>query len=180
MINWVNDGQVGIARHLKCLVGDSFINTLTDQAEYALPVGMFEPIKVIEVSSGLELHSVEYRLLSRDNNAWRTITGTPYLYYFKGDKLGLYPKPSSDISNAYNIEYFRLPILLVDPSDDLEIPEFTHSTLVEYGIWKAKELLEDFDGASYFKDSFTSMLLNNLEEAANESTYPVIQEIGYY
>lgn len=175
-LDWANDGQDDIAKTIKCLIGTHPIDLTLGVAEYALPTNWVEPITAFETASKTKLTSVNYVDLERTIPDWRNSTGIPYMYFFRGASVGFYPVPNLTETGYISLEHYRLPVAVSDPGNIFEIPEYACKTLVEYGLWKAKEFLEDFDAANYYKDQYISRVLNNVDEAMNNSTYPVIQD----
>jgi len=176
-LDWANDGQEDIAKTIKCLVGTNPVDLVTGTSEYSLPADWVEPIAAFETTSKTRLYPVDYVALERSVPDWRKSTGIPYLYFFRNNSVGFYPVPNFDAVSYISVEYYRLPVSVSDPGNVFEIPEYACKTLVEYGLWRAKEFLEDYEAAGYYKDAYNFKLLQNIEEAQNSSTYPLIQDV---
>lgn len=85
------------------------------------------------------------------NYMWAGSTNTPYLYYFVGEDMYIYPGASGQ--TVYRLYYTRIPTAATTTSDTFLIPARHHSIIV-YGALVKAFLVNDDPQASVFQNLF--------------------------
>jgi len=85
------------------------------------------------------------------NYMWAGSTNTPYLYYFVGEDMYIYPGASGQ--TIYRLYYTRIPTAATTTSDTFLIPARHHSIIV-YGALVKAFLVNDDPQASVFQNLF--------------------------
>lgn len=154
LLTILNEGlrEVATQHRWEWLFKSSTLTTVANTAEIALPADFMFMGMVQEDGTGNEpLQNIsfsEYKYWYGDN-ASTSSTGT--LFYIRYDdgtgKIGIYPTPSANATDNYDIFYYRTPTEL---SAGTDVPEFDarfHSLLVDYAAYRLWEREEYFDEA---------------------------------
>jgi hypothetical protein len=173
LYDWINDALIDIARRIEYDTSSISMN-VTDGTE-TYYVGN---IYIISIAlDGRMLRQTTFREMDqRFPNRYETvIKGTPEMYWMRSGFAYLYPIP--DAASAGNSRlvatYIQVPNTVnstADISTDTNYPDLPtqmHEAIVEYCIWKAKELNEDAD-ADKFKRNYDE----KIELAMYESHVP--------
>lgn len=136
---WINQGAQNIAKRAEVINDRVTIPVMVNAATYAAPADTCK-IHRIEFSpdNGVTLYPLEKRDHQEMDQVWGSRQSTSYAYpnFFvpwgvpPNLKLQLYPVPSS--SGSLNIYYYRLPHVVVNDADVVEIPQGWESCLVSY------------------------------------------------
>ena len=113
-------------------------------------------------TSGAKVRSARLEELTSLDPLWRVSPGDPQRYAALGaDFLVLYKQPSST-GTILTINYARAPVTLANDADTPEIPPEYHQSLVNYAIYRMREV----EGGQEFAK--TLPLLNLFFDAATK------------
>ena len=166
LIRWTNAGQVDIVTKNKILKALAQTDIVAGTAQYAFP-----SVSVIEVESihvdgspipALSFVEAEEYILKYDSD--RSDSGTPRIWYPYAGQIFLWPKPDSNITNGLSLFYTPMPTAVVASGDLLGIPDKYFNTLINYVLYKAFEMDENFDASSLKMQE----MMGNLQEFADE------------
>lgn len=136
----INIVQNNIVRFTRCLYSQYATTTTAGQSEYKMSSGMIAIDRVSFISvigSTVAYRKLEWSSmvgLDRDIPTWEGMAaGLPRYYYERGDKIGLYPAPSSSYSTStiksLKIDYYKKPDEL---TSDSHIPFDNDVSLIDY------------------------------------------------
>jgi hypothetical protein len=108
------------------------------------------------------------------NDPLKTQHAFPIFWYEWAGTIFFYPVP--DKVYAIKVLYHKTPMLLVNASDKLNVPDNYFNRILEYVMSQAYELDEQFEAAGTKGAQFENKLLSmSLDEAyVNIDTYPMI------
>lgn len=127
---WINEGERQFCLFTDYGVEEAItITTTSGIQEYDLPNSFIREISVIYNNNYLSKDTYSNAILNSQ------ITGNPYAYYLRMNKIGFIPKPS----NAYNITlvYLTHGGNMSGDSDRPIIPETYQDVLIHYACMKA-------------------------------------------
>ena len=119
----INSAHEAICARSKAIEEQYTTNLVAGTAEYTLPDYYLEEQEVEYLNSDgvyIELDKKTEKELSREQSTWRDESGTPYYYYLRDGKIGLFPKPSEARTNGLRINMVRMPYSTT-PADDLSL-----------------------------------------------------------
>lgn len=127
LTTWINEAQEDAVFRTGCLEKRATIDTNTSSFEYTISTDCIVPIRVHYNTGGSTITTKYDRLdyatieeLDRDYNYWEvSSSNVPKNYYYRADKIGLYPPPSASYSGTgyLRIDYVKRPHELVNGSD---------------------------------------------------------------
>lgn len=109
----------------------------------------------ITTASGLKVRPTGIDQLAALDSQWWNSPGTPYRYATLGaDFLALYQQFAG--AGTLNVTYARAPVALVSATDVPEIPVSYHPFLVDYGIYRCRQVEggQEFEKSLTYLDSF--------------------------
>lgn len=172
VIDWVNDGQLTIARETKCL--SLTVSNPASSFPIAKPTDLLKIQRVTYNGSPINFCDIEdldskYLDLS--------VKETPVFYYFNENQICLYPDALDTDSTAVKITYARIPASIAVIGDALTIPTAFHEDLVSFVLIRAHERNENWKAVEMITAEFQRNLSNRLEDTnVPDDTYPVVRD----
>jgi hypothetical protein len=179
IIDWINAGQLEIARQTECLTGTQVIDTSSDDPTdgIALPDDFMREKRVLYNGTALQRTVLE----DLDGLGMPTspaqISDQPFYYYIWSGKMYLYPDPTKVGANMYKLYYIASPVLVASSGDLLSVPFQMYDDVIRFCLMRAKELNEDEQGVNRISAEFSVKMAQGRDEAMHPSdSYPVIRD----
>lgn len=116
---------------------------------YAQPTGFVQFLKFewegVPIQPANELHNTWIY-----NSDGTLRTGTPEAYQMEGETFRLIPKPSA---HGYMGRWYVYYNTVTDGASPA-IPTLEHNKIPNYVLWKAFEMMGEFDKAQYYKEAY--------------------------
>jgi hypothetical protein len=174
---WVNAAEAEIISQNQVLRAVATSSTAANDEDYSLGDGMdIQTINSIQVE-GVKIPFKNFNeaqdYITR-NDPLKTQHAFPIFWYEWAGTIFFYPVP--DKVYAIKVLYHKTPMLLVNASDKLNVPDNYFNRILEYVMSQAYELDEQFEAAGTKGAQFENKLLSmSLDEAyVNIDTYPMI------
>ena len=174
ILQWANDAQQAINTKNKIFKAKSTALSVEGQASYAFPVELIQQVESLTYDGQL-LQAIEMNTALSDLQDEET--GAPVAWYEWAGDFTLYPTPNA-VKNIV-LYYTRYPTSLTgDEEQHLDVPDKYYQAVIDYVLWKAYELDEDWTGAQFKEQQFRGALEEQAEEEREVAhmTYPVIQD----
>jgi len=128
ILNWLNEGQLYVARKAKCLEKEVAVTTTEGTREYDLKTTTNPFADIMDISesgvnfdvNGTDNQELEYKpiwALNKEFQGWRSVANSipQYYYYKKASKtIGLYPEPNASNAGLYlHINGYYKPKVLI-------------------------------------------------------------------
>lgn len=128
ILNWLNEGQLYVARKAKCLEKEVAVTTTEGTREYDLKTTTNPFSDIMDISesgvnfdvNGTDNQELEYKpiwALNKEFQGWRSVANSipQYYYYKKASKtIGLYPEPNASNAGLYlHINGYYKPKVLI-------------------------------------------------------------------
>lgn len=179
IIDWINDAQEDIARKTNCLEAKQEFNAAVDDYDYALAADFIAARRVEYNGKVLVKTTVEEMDKHHTERNVTISSGTPQVYFIHMGNLNLYPAPSSVGTNNIDLWYSKLPTVIDDLADALDIPRRFHELIVKYCMMRAKELSEEFPVAQLYEGQYNAALtlaMNEVDDPYLDS-YPSVRAL---
>lgn len=147
--DWINEGQREIAKKTNILKSTSYVNTSSGVKQYELPTDYLDTVFLKIDGEKLYATSMEKAVEEEEK-----VSGYHY-YYIWNDVLYLTFNPGD---NELFLLYNKMPEDMTDDLDTPSIPVKYQDTLVDYGVYKAKQTDRMYEEAEVFKRDFRSKL----------------------
>ena len=179
ILRWINDGQREIVNSNPILRATKVTDLIASQQDYSFPSDKVLVIEAIYIN-GYPIDNItpqearEY-IKSQDPNGVMT-AATPDVWWERAGVISFYPVPESTLTNAFKLEYIKVPASLASFSDSVTVPDRYFNELVNYVMSQALEMDENFDAASFKAAQFRDGL-NRLSQKDNVSVseiYPTV------
>lgn len=180
VVDWINSGQVKIARETRCLQTDVDVAIDATNNGYPLPIDYISDDQATYKGQILRRTDIKYiqEVMGDINVLTNTMNSDPAtMYYIYARKIWLYPWPKVVSSTNLHLWYTRLPIAVADSNDIPEIPVFMHEDLVTYCLSKANELNADYDQARAKQQELLGDIALSKSESQSQDTdsYPSVR-----
>lgn len=176
ILDWLNDGQLEIARQTECLTGLLRVDTSTDSPSdgFALPNDFIVEKRVTYQDIPLKRTDI----LDLDALGGSSPTGgSPLYYYVWSSSLWLWPTPTVVGLDYLKMWYVRRPTTLGSSTDQLSVPEYLHEDVVRYCLMRAHELDQNDSAAERVSTDFQNRLSLSKDQAQNPAdAYPVVRD----
>jgi hypothetical protein len=139
----------------------TFFHMLTYYPDWIVPLRLTD-------SAGAKVRPSRFGDLTSLDSGWISspTPAGPYRYVAEGaDFVAIYPQPMA-IGQVINVTYARAPLALVSDTDVPEIPQEYHPRLVEYGVYRVRQV----EGGQEFAKTLP-MLGAFLDGAQNYADY---------
>jgi len=179
ILDWINAGQMEIARQTECLQGLQKINTSVDDPTdgIILPDDFIKERRVTYNNILLARTTLEDLDTLRLATTPSTTDGNSLYYYIWGGSMFLWPDPTNIGVDFYKLWYVRAPSLVSQSSDQLSIPYHMHDDIIRFCLMRAKELNEDEQGVDRISGELSIRMAQNREESFTPSdSYPVVRD----
>lgn len=180
---WANEAQMEIVRSNGVLKVKSSLPSVVGQSTYSFPDLKIQSIASLHYDNRLlpntPFAEAERLIISTDPE--QTAIGSPELWYEWGGEFTIWPKPEE--SKTITVYYTAYPAELTgDPSQLLSLPDKFYPAVQSYIMMKAYEMDEDHQASQLAETRFREAVQrqDGDEREAQDMTYPVIQEVGYY
>lgn len=179
IIDWLNEGQLDVARKTEALKQHAETNALSSTGSYDLPVDF---IKIDRVSfDGKKLQRTTLQELDHYNADRDTSnpTGIPNQFYTYGRTITVYPAPPVAGSGNLDIWYIKAPPNLDDDTDESELPVFLHDDIWRFALARAKEKDEEFDQSASIMADYELRLLQSRDDVQHQGndSYPAVRPL---
>jgi len=179
---WANEAQTQIVERNHNIKAVATAPSVKGQAEYTFPDPQISQVEAI-LYDGVRVPNVEINvalssILGTDPD--QEDEGVPTAWYEWAGKFVLYPKPGDD-DKEIKLYFTKYPSELTTDNQLLSVPNKYFQAVVDYCLWHAFELDEDWAAASVKENHYRVALEEQAEEEreAEHLTYPVIQEMGW-
>lgn len=178
--DWANEAQQQIVSKNKSLKAVSTSSSVVGQASYTFPSPLIQQVASI-LYDGVPLEAIEMATAQdsiQRNDPKQEASGTPVAWYEWAGEFVLYPVP--DAVKDIKLYYTRYPDPLTGVDTQvLSVSDKYFQAVVDFCLWKAYELDEDWAGAQLKESHFRVALEEQSEEERETAhmTYPVIQEV---
>lgn len=181
IMTWANEAQTQIVQKNHNLKAVGTSSSVPGQASYDFPSQMISQVEALlydgQVIKNVDIAKAMTTIMEADPQ--QEDEGTPNCWYEWGGQFVLYPKPleAKDIT----IYYTMYPDEITQDNQLLAVPNKYFQAVVDYCLWKAYELDEDWAAASVKENHFRVSLEEQSEEEreAENIVYPVIQEMSW-
>lgn len=171
-IDWINDGQMQIARESSCLSGSTSANASLFPLAY--PSGFLRAARVLYGNRTLDLIRLEDLDVKKFD---MTTKDTPFFYYLLNNTICLFPDPTDTDTTSVTVQYTKTPAVITTTADALTIPEHYHMDLIRWCLMKAHERNENYRAMEMMKQQFDANMNMRNEDADNaDETYAVIRD----
>lgn len=175
VILWINDAQREAAmQHENLLPTVSFISTVADTADYALPSDLlalrhvsyksdtdYYPLKFVTVQQLNEHIGNWYTGVAHDN-------GVPTLWTReKNGFIRIFPEPNTVITDGIKLFYSRYPVDVTVGGSLIDLPAYYDSYVEHYCMLKAYELDENWEAS----DRKAQLVQNTLDFNNNRDAW---------
>lgn len=179
LTNWANEAQTQIVEKNHNLKAVAESPAIPGQAEYTFPDPKIAQVEAL-LYDGKRLKNVEMPTALNDilgTDPHQDDQGTPTAWYEWAGRFVLYPKPAEP--KMIRMYYTKYPEDLTQDSQLLSVPNKYFQAVVDYCLWKAFELDEDWQAANIKENHFRVALEEQAEEERETEniTYPIIQEV---
>lgn len=175
---WADDAQTHIVERNHTLKAVSTTPSVVDQAKYTFPTPLIAQVESISYDGttldNYEMREAQERIQKLDPSGAES--GTPRAWYEWAGDFILWPKP--DAVKDITLYYTRYPTPITGAEDQLlDVPDKYFQAVVDYCLWKAYELDEDWQASQIKEGHFRTAIEEQSEEEreAAHMTYPVIQ-----
>lgn len=102
--------------------------------------------------------------------------GTPYIYTTYERTIFLFPPPDIDAVEGLKILYSKKPVDVALITDDLNIPDTYHTSIVKYCMAEATTMDEEIETSAFHRSQFQINIdkLSYQNEVVAQETYPII------
>lgn len=184
LIRWINAGQRNIVlENTDLLEKTATSNFVVDQNEYSLPADIlifkFISIKYDVELSYKPLQAYDFVKFNEYIDNWDGTTyrpGRPLVYTIHANKVIFFPTPDKAVTDGIKVYYNRKPVEVTVDGDTPDLPELYHDALVNYCMFQAHKMDEDYNAASAENGEMLANVakLRNREQWKEQETYPVI------
>jgi hypothetical protein len=123
------------------------------------------PLRITD-AAGAKVRPARFEELTSLDSGWPSSPGAPYKYVAAGvDFVAVYRQPAG-AGTVLNVTYARAPLPLVSDADVPEIPAEYHPKLVEFGIYRMRQV----EGGQEFAKTLP-MLAGYLDGAQHYADY---------
>lgn len=179
---WADDAQQAILTKNKVLKAISTSMSVVGQAQYDFPTPLIQQVESI-LFDGRPLDPID--IATAQNTVQKSdpgldMEGVPVSWFEWAGQFTLYPRPN--IEREITLYYTRYATPLSGADDQLlDVPDKYYQAVIDYILWKAYELDEDWQGAQMKENHFRGALEEQAEEEreAAHMLYPTIQEVGW-
>ena len=180
ILRWANEATQAIAVLNRLLREKATTPSVLGQFDYEFPAQNIAQINSLH-HNGQPLHPIEFQdaeqsLLMSDPD--HTATGLPIYWWVWAETLSLWPKP--DAAGTLTLYYTRNPVLLTgSDSQFIDVPDKHYQTVVDYVLWRAYEMDEDWQAAQAKESQYRSNLVEQKEDefVTADLAFPVIREV---
>lgn len=180
-LEWINDGQLDIARKTECLEGSYSINSVAGTMGYALPTDFFKDIRV--TYDGMPMRKTTQGYMDTfwaGHEKTPVSQGTPIFYYFFAGQINIYPAPAANLTNGIVLNYVKIPAVLTGSAQTPEIPDEFHGNIVTYSHWRALQQDEQWPAADRLKQEYDEAVLSSIHDThvTEKDSYPSVNLIA--
>lgn len=166
---WINEGYVKLGSIAKI---PASVNAAISPATpiYVLPETLVSVDQIIYDNKSL----AEIEVTDIDTSI---TADSPIYFYKRGNGIGLYPKPTAELTVTINFFKLPTPMVLDTEYPDIKIPYKYHGAIVNFAIARGKESDDDTTSARYYMEQFLRDMVN-LEHDVNSDDGAGVFSIG--
>lgn len=180
ILRWANEATQNIAVLNRLLREKATTPIVVGTFDYTFPTQNISQVNSLHVNGRraepVEFQDAETTFLMTDPD--HEAVGTPLYWWFWADVLTLWPKPDAD--GTLTLYYTRNPVLLTGlDTEYIDVPDKHYQTVVDYVLWRAYEMDEDWQAAQAKEAQYRSNLVEQKEDefVTADLAYPVIREV---
>jgi hypothetical protein len=180
ILRWANEATQNIAVVNRLLRKKGTAPTVLGTHDYLFPNENIAQINSLHLN-GLRLSPVEFQdaeVTFLASDPLHEAVGTPLYWWFWGDTVTLWPSP--DDVGTLTLYYTRNPIMLTGSDlETLDVPDKHYQTVVDYVLWRAYEMDEDWQAAQAKEGQYRGSLAEQKEDefVTADMNYPVVREV---
>lgn len=173
--SWINQGCLDVARNGQSLWQFVTIDVVVGQQNYNVPADFLGAHRLVfNLEGSNQFFNLKYKRINSMDEIWGILQTLPaaYPYTFSnwintetgGQYLIIYPVPAA--AGAFELYYYREPVVAVAPSDNIDVAVGWEDTVYEYTLYKA--LRKDHDPR--WQDSYgmyQAMLQNHINKTTD-------------
>lgn len=138
------------------------VNTVVGDAELAVPADFDKALRMVIDSLGQRLEPARMDDVTSRFNGNLSMRGLPFLYYFIGDSVQVYPVP--DAVYTVTLRYLAVPAELSNNADTPILPKKHHRAIVLGALVDAYRMEDDSEQAAIFEGQFEKRLQTMAED----------------
>lgn len=138
------------------------VNTTVGNDTLAVPADFDKALRLVIDAQGQILDPARLDDVTSRFAGNLNFTGLPFLYYFIGDTVKLYPIP--DAVYTVTVRYLAVPAELVNNTDSPILPKKHHRAVVLGALVDAYRMEDDNENASIFEGQFEKRLQTMAED----------------
>ena len=169
IVRWINDAQIELVkRNETVLQTTGTANIVAGTAAYSLPADLLilrsVRYKYDDMTSFVSLKYANLQEFDDTLNGWDGTLFTnanPKIFTRYADTISLFPTPDQSATGGLKYLYSTIPTDITDLTDALSLPLIYHTTIVNYCLWQASLLDEDYDPSQLHK-AYLDESVNNL------------------
>jgi hypothetical protein len=180
ILRWATEAQQSIANTNRLLRVKSTTVASVGVFDLLFPAENIAQVNSLHLNGApltpVDFQEAEQTLLAGDPD--HTQSGVPQYWWQWGDTVTVWPKPSA--AGVYTLYYTRNPATLTGSDlQTLDVPDKHYQTVVDYVLWRAYEMDEDWQAAQAKEAQFRGALAEQKEEefVAADLSYPVVREV---
>ena len=177
LFRWVNAGQLDIVSKSKLLKAVAQTDIVANQGFYEFPSVAILEVESLHVNGvptpALTFVEAEEYILKFDPE--RKDVGTPKIWYSYAEKIFLWPVPDASYAKGLTLYYTPAPVVVSTVGDTLSLPDKYFNTLVQYVLYKAYEMDENFEASSIKMQE----MMTNLADFAEDETKVLNRTYGH-
>ena len=176
LLDWINDGQLEIARRTQQPQATATTATVVAQGSYSITAFSADVLRLRSVMhdgvllQALSQEEADTQLPDRERNPQ---PGTPQQFWVWADQIHLWPRPQT-AGLALKIFYVKRPAAVAVDADVPGIPLHMHTDLLAYVWSQVLETIGDNDRAGREMDRFAGSSASAAADAEwpTRATYP--------
>lgn len=180
ILRWANEATQNIAVINRLLREKGTAPLVVGTYDYEFPTQSIAQVNSLHVDGRriepVEFQDAEMSFLMTD--PLHEAVGTPQYWWFWADVISLWPKP--DVAGTITLYYTRNPVLLTGLENDfIDVPDKHYQTVVDYVLWRAYEMDEDWQAAQAKETQYRASLTEQKEDefVTADLAYPTIREV---
>jgi hypothetical protein len=180
ILRWATEAQQAIANYNRLLRVKSTTVSSVGVYDLTFPAENIAQINSLHLN-GVPLQPVDFQDAEQSflaNDPDHAEVGTPLYWWSWGETVSVWPKP--DTAGMYTLYYTRNPSILTGSDlQTLDVPDKHYQTVVDYVLWRAYEMDEDWQAANAKETQYRGALAEQKEEefVTADLSYPIVREV---
>lgn len=184
IFRWINSGVREIVSMIQPIKATATQDLVSGTYQYSLPET--ENIHLIETvwidGSRITNYSfAQFEQIILENGSTTRAKGKPQMYTEFAGQLILWPTPDAAYTGGLQVFYSKYPAPVIDSSSLLGLPDKHFESLMQWCMYKAYELDDEFDASQNAFRTFQARVLDLGDEELNVKniTYPEITIVDW-